>query len=73
MKPIWDNLAYEMGTSHDILIARIDATIYDGIGGNEIRSYPTLKYFPSNNKQGIPYNHSRSLEALIKFIHKEAT
>ena len=35
-----------MSTTKDIVIARIDATRYEGIGGHKIKGYPTLKFYP---------------------------
>ena len=33
--------------------------------------YPTIKWFPADNKAGVDYNEGRSLEDFVKFINKE--
>ena len=33
--------------------------------------YPTIKWFPADNKAGVEYSDGRSLEDFVKFINKE--
>lgn len=49
LAPIWDSLAAEYANVEDLLIAKFDATVNE-VEGLEIKGYPTIKFFPKDNK-----------------------
>lgn len=73
LKPIWDDLAKEMATiNKDITIAKIDSTNNE-VDGITIKSYPTIKYFPTHSKKGIDYKGGRTLEDFKKYLQENAS
>jgi len=56
----------------DVIIANMDATANEAEGVN-IEGFPTLVYYPANNKEGVDYKGGRTLEDLTKFIEENAT
>ncbi len=72
--PIYDKLGEKMKTAnHKILLTKFDATANE-VAGISIESFPSIKFFPTNNKKSpIEYDGDRSEEALIKFLKDHAT
>lgn len=71
MKPDWDKLIEEFGSSSSVVVADVDCTTD---GGKDVCSkagvsgYPTIKYFKDGNKEGEAYNGGRDFDALKKFV-----
>lgn len=61
LAPIWDELAEGVKDVSDLVIAKFDATANE-VAGLEIRGYPTLKFYPKDNKAGIDYDGERELQ-----------
>lgn len=61
LAPIWDELAEHYANVDDLVIAKFDATENE-VDGVEIRSYPTLIFYPKDNKAGVPYSEGRELD-----------
>jgi len=36
-----------------------------------VSGYPTLKFFPKNNKDGEDYDTSRTLEGFVEFLNEK--
>jgi len=67
LAPIWDELGEKYKDHESIVIAKMDAT------GNEletvkVHSFPTIKYFPIGEGEGIDFNGARTLEGFSKFL-----
>jgi len=60
LAPTWDELAVAVKDIPDLVIAKFDATLNE-VAGLEIRGYPTLKFYPKDNKAGVDYNAGREL------------
>ena len=58
LAPIWEELGKEVEGIEDLVIAKFDATENE-VAGLEIRGYPTLKFYPKNNKEGEDYGGDR--------------
>lgn len=58
LAPVWDALAKDVEGIDDLVIAKFDATVNE-VEGLEIRGYPTLKFYPKDNKAGIDYDAGR--------------
>ena len=70
MKPNWDALGEDYENSKKVIIADVDCTLDKNkqLCENEgIKGYPTLKYYPPLEKEGIIYEGERTLEALRNF------
>jgi len=74
LAPVWDELAQTLKGVDHVKIAKIDATANNLPKNVAVRGYPTLIYFPTNNKDaGVPYNGERDLESLTKFVIEQST
>lgn len=60
LAPTWDELAKDVEGIEDLVIAKFDATVNE-VAGLEIRGYPTLKFYPKDNKAGVDYDAGRDL------------
>lgn len=60
LAPIWDELAEHYKDNENLVIAKFDATANEA-EGVEIRGYPTLIFYPKNNKAGVDYSGEREL------------
>jgi protein disulfide-isomerase A1 len=72
LAPIWEQLGQTFqGTN--VVIAKIDATANDVDASYKVQGFPTIKFFPANNKDAVlEYEGDRSLDDLIKFIKTNA-
>ncbi len=52
-----------------VVIEKCDATANE-IKGSGVKGYPTIRYFPANNKAlpGIEHSGGRNLEDFVKFL-----
>ena len=71
MKPAWDKLGDEYASSASVVIGDVDCTA----GGkqlcedNEVRGYPTIKYFNAETgEKGEAYKGGRDFATLDKFV-----
>ena len=61
LQPVWSELADFVVDIDDLIIAKIDATANE-VPGIEVDSYPTIKFFPRNNKiKGVDYKYGREI------------
>jgi len=73
LTPIYEKLGETFGKIESVVVAKIDATANDVDPKYNIRGFPTLKFFPANNKDApINFEGDRSLEPLAKFIKANA-
>merc|ERR1711907_155215 len=56
-----DELGEHYKDNADLVIAKFDATANEA-DGVEIRGYPTLIFYPKNNKAGVDYSGERELQ-----------
>jgi len=72
LAPIWDELAEEVKDIEDLLIAKFDATANE-VAGLSIKGYPTLKYYPKDNKAGVDYSGGRELNDFKNFLSENSS
>jgi protein disulfide-isomerase A1 len=72
LAPIWDELAKDVESVEDLVIAKFDATENE-VAGLEIRGYPTLKFYPKDNKDGIDYSGERQLADFQTYFSEHST
>jgi len=61
LAPVWDQLAEDVKDIEDLVIAKFDATMNE-VAGLEVRGYPTLKFYPKDNKAGVDYSGDREID-----------
>ena len=67
MAPAWEELSNQVGD--DVVIADLDATQHQAVSSKYgVRGFPTLKFFPKNDKSGKPYQGARDAASLKSFI-----
>ena len=71
LAPVWDELGEAFKDNANIVIAKFDATTNEADGVN-IRGYPTLKFYPKDNKAGVDYSGERDLESFKKYLNENA-
>jgi len=74
LAPVWDELGeiFE-DKAPNVVIAKMDATANALPDEIEIQGFPTLIFFPADNKQGVPYNDDRDLDSLKEFVIEHAS
>ena len=72
LAPTWADLAKDVADVEDLIIADFDATVNE-VPGLEIRGYPTLKFYPKNNKAGEDYSGDRDLDAFKQWLGENSS
>jgi len=72
LAPTWDDLAMHVKDIPDLVIAKFDATANE-VEGLEIRGYPTLKFYPKDDKNGVDYNGGRELDDFKQWLGENST
>jgi len=70
LAPDYEKLAKIFNSESDVVIANLDATENAASATKfGVSGYPTIKWFPKDNKAGEDYNSGRSLEEFVQFIN----
>ena len=67
LAPEYTKLANKYKDSKTLIIAKIDASENE-VENFDIQEFPTIKFFPANNKDGIDYIGKKDMEGLERFI-----
>ena len=71
LAPIWEELGTAFKDNANIVIAKFDSTANEA-DGVEVRGYPTLIFYPRDNKAGVTYDGDRTLEPLKKWLEENS-
>ena len=69
MKPAYEKVAKAFASESDCVVAQMDADAADNkpvASRYDVRSFPTLKFFPKGSKEPIAYSTGRSEDQLIE-------
>lgn len=69
LAPIYEELATKLKGNKNLVIAAMDATANEAEGVN-IEGFPTIKFYPANNKAGLDYKGGRTLEDIEKYLRE---
>jgi len=72
LAPIWEDLGSHVADLDDVVIAKMDSTANE-VPGVAVRSYPTLIYYPKDNKAGVKYESGRDLDAFKAFLSENSS
>jgi len=73
LAPTWEKLANVFKNDENVVIANIDADKHGDVGGKYgVSGFPTIKFFPKDNKAGVAYEGARELSDFVKFINEKA-
>jgi len=67
LAPVWEKLAEELSDVPGVVIAKFDSTANE-IDGLDIKGYPTLKFYPKDNKKGVDYDGERDIDTLRQWL-----
>ncbi|CAI9103502.1 OLC1v1001999C2 [Oldenlandia corymbosa var. corymbosa] len=73
LAPTYEKVAAVFKQEEDVVIANLDADNYKDLAEKYgVSGYPTLKFFPKNNKAGEDYDGGRDLEDFVSFINEKS-
>lgn len=67
----WKELAESLAEYKDLVIGKFDATVNEA-EGVEVRGYPTLIFYPKDNKEGVTYEGDRDVESMKAWLKEKA-
>jgi len=73
LAPVWDELGQFFSDAPSIVIGKMDATTNTPPSDLEISGFPTLIFFPADNKDGLVYNGNRDLDAFKQYVKEHAS
>jgi|TARA_B110000305_G_C19203798_1_gene522479 protein disulfide isomerase len=65
--PVWEQLGETFANEKNLVIAKFDATANEA-DGVQIGGYPTLIFYPKDNKAGVTYEGDRDIEGFTKYL-----
>ncbi|KAL6964663.1 protein disulfide-isomerase [Sarracenia purpurea var. burkii] len=72
LAPIYEKAATAFKLEEDVVIANLDADKHKDLAEKYgVSGYPTLKFFPKNNKAGEDYEGGRELDDFVTFINEK--
>jgi len=74
LTPIYEEVGSAFNGIPSVVVAKVDATSNDVNPKLGIRGFPTIKFFPANDKQNpIEYEGDRTKKDFIEFIEQKAS
>merc|ERR1712048_1505564 len=72
LAPVYEELGKTYKADKNCVVAKVDADSEKALGGRfGITGFPTIKFFPKDNKAGEAYNGGRSAEDFIAFLNEK--
>jgi len=73
LAPEWEKLGQAFGNEENVVIAKYDADAHKGKGSKYgVTGFPTLIWFPKDNKEGVKYEEGRDLASLVGYVNNKA-
>jgi len=73
LAPTWETLSSVFNKNEkNVVVANIDADKYGDVGGKYgVSGFPTIKFFPKDNKAGVAYEGARELPDFIRYLNEK--
>jgi protein disulfide-isomerase-like protein len=72
LTPKYEKVAASYEGDESVVIAKVDADAHKELGGRfGVKGFPTIKFFPKNNKAGVDYSGGREAEDFIKYVNEQ--
>jgi len=72
LAPTWEKLAVAFKNENDVAVANLDADAHKDLASKYgVTGYPTIIFFPKDNKNGDRYSGGRDLPELVKFLNEK--
>ena len=71
LAPVWDELAAAYKDEPNLVIGKFDATVNEA-EDVQIQGYPTLIFYPKDNKEGVKYEGERDLDSIKKWLAEQS-
>jgi protein disulfide-isomerase A6 len=72
LAPDYEKVAQAFVSEPGVAIVKIDCDAHKSkCAQYDVSGYPTLKWFPRDNKKGLPYEAGRSVKDFVEFVNKE--
>ena len=72
LAPIWEELAKDVEGMDDLIIAKMDSTENE-VTGVEVQGFPTLIFYPKDNKTGVKFEGDRDLSAFKTYLNENSS
>jgi len=71
--PDYEKLANAFRSEKHVVIAKVDADAHKDVGTKYgVQGFPTIKFFPRDNKDGEDYNGGRDADSFVNFINDKS-
>mmetsp|Transcript_32735 Transcript_32735/g.56984 ORF Transcript_32735/g.56984 Transcript_32735/m.56984 type:complete len:481 (+) Transcript_32735:3880-5322(+) len=71
LAPEYEKVAETFQSNDSIIVAKMDSTTNE-VEGVTVSGFPTLKFYPANNKAGVDYRGERNEQGITEFIRQNA-
>lgn len=72
LEPVFEKVGKTFGNEKNCVVAKVDADKEKDLGSRfGISGFPTIKFFPKNNKEGEEYNGGRSEQDFIDYLNEK--
>ncbi|KAI0353851.1 protein disulfide isomerase [Trametes cingulata] len=74
LKPIYEEVAKDFASESNCVVANVDADAKVNrplAEKYQISSFPTIMFFPKDNKEGIDYDGPRTEEAFVEYLNEK--
>jgi len=73
LAPYWEKLGLAFQNEEKVVIAKVDADAHRSIGEKHgVSGFPTLKFFPAENKEAVSYDGGRDLATMVAEVNAKA-
>lgn len=74
LAPIYEKVGQKLAGIDSVVVAKMDATANDPPQSVHIEGFPTILFFPANNKsKPVTYDGKRKVKSFVKFIQQHAS